>query len=181
VVEWANINMEASACHRLFHKFPEVFAEIQRLQPESLIPLVADKWRGMLRAAWETTNMRLRDWHLYELRHAHATRLNQMRRGIDPINLVTRALAGDQDAANALLETSQPLPEATHIEAALWYLQSRAIHRMRICANEACGTKYFLRSETNAKQTTCSTDCADIVRKAIKRQWWTTNRGKGAI
>ena len=169
-----------SDLNRIFHKYPEFFAEFSQLNPDSC-RFLALKWRDMLRASWEATDMRLRDWYLYELRHAHATKLNALRKGIDQFDALRQAIDGDQEGLKALFEASQPVPEATHLEAAFYYLQKRAQHRMRICANEACDIKYFLRSQTNAKQTCCSTECANIVRKATKRNWWMSNRGKEAI
>jgi hypothetical protein len=174
--ELVNLQEETSACWRLFRRFPEVFAVFQA--DEMLVRAI--EYRNRLRHAWEAPNARRRDWYLYEIRHAFQTRLKALQMGIDLNQALIDAVKGDQEGMEKVRSVSDPGLTESPLEAALYYLQTRAASRIRICPNPDCSAKYFLKSPSNPKQTACSPECADWVRRASKRRWWTENRGASA-
>jgi hypothetical protein len=187
VVEWANLLDELEAYLRFVRKYPDVFKGV--LSPmlvtfSSSSESLLRTFRDQLRKAWTATDAWRRDWYLFHLRQGFQFQLTARQRGLcvdDQRQLLEKALAGDKEANKQWLELMEPSPELIDapIEAALRYLQTRAARRMLRCPNPDCQT-YFLKSPTNPKQTSCSPECADLIRRATKQRWWKENRGAGA-
>lgn len=177
LLDWVNLrNEDAAACLQLLKRYRDVF--------EGLLPVTSTallSYRDLLRKAWKATpDARRRDWYLFQLRMLFQYQVNARRMGLDPDQLSEEAMRGNEQAGKQLKLLTEPALIDTPIEAALFYLQTRAASRIRICPNLDCPARYFLKSTSNPKQTSCSPECADWVRRDSKRRWWTENRGASA-
>src|SRR2546427_9719861 len=175
LISWVNLHNESSACLKLLRDYNDVFQSVLPISSAALFSC-----RRLLRKTWEAPDARHRDYYLSVLRIYFQHHVNARAAGADVDTLSHQALAGDTEAERRLQALLEPGLTDTTLEAALFYLQTRAGSRIRCCPNPDCSAKYFLKSPTNPKQTSCSPDCADVVRRARKRQWWTDNRSKGA-
>ena len=153
--EWANNFQGKEYMDRLIANYPEVFDRI----PGSLnVVVLGDR----LRAAWETTDLRAREWRLFQLRLAYwqAT--------------VTASSIGTEVSEHN--RRMQDVPEVNAFEAMVFHF-GRISDRARRCQNPVCAKPYFLAVKRAQKY--CSAACALPAIRASNREWWRRNRGKG--
>jgi len=175
LLAWSNLRDDPKACLALLINHQDVFQDVLPIKSTSLFSL-----RRVLRDAWVASDARHRDWYLFQLRLYFQHLINSRKAGVDVDEVSEKAMTGDKDAAQQLLELTKLGDTPTAIEAVLFYLQTRLGSRLRYCPNPDCAAPYFIKSPSNPKQTACSPECADWVRKESKRRWWAENRGAGA-
>ena len=161
--EWVNLRDDIVVGERLLSRYPEVFVFGSKKESYRILRTVRDG----LQKIWSTSDARQRDWDIFNLRnHYQAARTRE--------NHALRDFLGSQTD----IDFFPALPRLTAFEAAMFYLQTRLVHRMLACPNPECAARYFFR--TRLRQKFCSPECADSSRTEAKRRWWNENRGKGA-
>jgi hypothetical protein len=156
------------------------FRAVTRLRktfPEMFHPHIVDgavfTYAKYLRRAWDAPDLRHRDWYLFSLRQMHAKGEREARGSELKENSQITVWPGTGP------ELSEPPPEAAHMEAALYYLQAKVGDKAKHCEQAHCLRPYFISPKRWGKF--CSEKCAGIANRESKRQWWSENRGKGAI
>jgi hypothetical protein len=131
--------------------------------------LVGDLWLGgFLRAAWNTSDVRTREWYLFRLRDGANKILRRRRMSSDEWLQDRLSEARVDSEANA--------PPPLHlIECAVVYFQRNA-PRARRCANAECVTPLFFAAKRNTRY--CSVQCGRPSKLGSKRKWWAKNRAK---
>jgi hypothetical protein len=158
----------------------------------SLITTVA----VFLREGWSVSDPRRRDWNFIRARLAYHVGLEKLRDTIEelsvggrderdtkggPVQPKTSATIGLQPREGiqfGFLIGLLTLPEVplSTFEAAMFYLQTQLIDKLRICPNPTCATPYFFGMKRGQKF--CSTICAAPAQREAKRKWWNENRGR---
>jgi hypothetical protein len=137
-----------AALRRMVKHYPEFFLQQGLPMPErqafDLLALIAQ----LLRMAWDSPNLRKREWYLADIEGFYHRALNRF---------------GD------------PPTQALPLETLVYHFRrnsERALH----CPNPECPAPYFFRQKKG--QIHCSPECADAARCASKRRWWNENRAK---
>jgi hypothetical protein len=144
---------------RLYRRYKDLLDRPQ-------FPVLGHPWlRDMLRRAWDTSDVREREWLCFRFRDAYSSMLR--RSEMSPREMREEDLAADVAGARF-----KP-PPVTPVEAAFFHLQRQA-HRARHCRNPECPAPYFFASKHT--QIFCSTPCALPTQRASKRKWWARNR-----
>ncbi len=148
--------------------------------------------RTALRRVWHEKDTRQRDWYLCRLRDEHHRMIVRAENldllsltDIDAINRLrqldrtSRARKDDPSQRMYFFERMagadlyEGVPRVCPFEAAVYWLQNNQ-RLMVYCEGPECAAPYFLRAEKG--QTYCSTECANIARRAAKLKWWNENR-----
>lgn len=150
------------AIERLRHHWAGIFGE----------SALGNLWlRDMLRRAWDTSDIREREWLCFRLRDAYATMVRR-----DGIHGEGMSI---EDMRKEDLDVTGPryaAPPITPFETAIFHFQRRKTARR--CLNPDCAAPYFFAAKK--AQQFCSPDCALPARLESKRRWWNENRGKSA-
>jgi len=205
VVEWANIEtaypitaeppfsdgdrtairLADAAILRLVKRYPEVFCS---LPPVPKPPAVRDSdlanthWeivagvQQFLRLAWEASEMREREWHIFAARSNFHNNTVYMPVFIGKLRAspdVIKTLDEPRNAEEERLRLS--VPAFTPFEQSMHHLQ-RIAKRMRHCQNPECPAPYFLAQKKSQRY--CCSKCSAPMQRAQKREWWRQNRGK---
>jgi hypothetical protein len=140
------------------------------LLDHSQFPVLGHLWlRDMLRSAWDTSDVREREWLCFRFRDGYSSMVR--RSGMSPQEMREEDLAADVTGA-----PYEP-PPVTAIEAAIFHFQHQA-HRARHCQNLECPAPWYFASKHTQKF--CSPPCALPTQRASKRKWWAQNRGSKA-
>jgi hypothetical protein len=150
----------------------------------------------LLREGWSASDPRRREWCFIRTRwayHVEMERLNdiiqeltmgrsevrevrdgvaQPKRSTPPIIVDSRENMHFAFLTGLLLLPQVPL---TPFEAAMFYLQTKLIDKLRLCPNPRCPAPYFFATKKGQKF--CSTVCAEPAQRESKRKWWNENRG----
>jgi hypothetical protein len=150
----------------------------------------------LLRDGWSASDPRHREWCFIRTRlayHVEMERLSdavreltmghsevrevidgvvQPRRSTPPITIDSRDGMQFAFLTGLLLLPEVPL---TAFEAAMFYLQTKLIDKLRRCPNATCPAPYFFATKKGQKF--CSTVCAEPAQRESKRKWWNENRG----
>jgi hypothetical protein len=149
--------------------------------------------REHLRAVWQATDLRVREWYIYELRRLYTqhTRafsapalIQAIRSAADrllgPISQDVPAVIDFQQIGAELRKRSEfwgywvdPPPALTGFERTMFHLQ-RIAHRARKCENPECTAPYFFLKRKGQKY--CSEECALPAQRRAKSEWWARNR-----
>jgi hypothetical protein len=148
--------------------------------------------REHLRSAWRATDLREREWYIYELRrlyvrHAQAfsapTALSALEHERD-------RLFGQHAQSQLDLSMQQfgadfwnrsrfwgflvyPPPALTTFERVMFHFQ-RIAHFARKCENSECTAPYFFIRKKGQKY--CTAECALPAQRKAKSEWWARNR-----
>jgi hypothetical protein len=155
------------------------FADAQKRMQQRYAKLLgfsgADAWKGtivghlhvreMLRRAWDTRDVREREWICFRIRDSYASMVR--RADMTPEEMIKdeENISGPRYAA----------PPVTPFEAVIFYFQHQGT-RARRCPNAECPAPYFFLSKKG--QEYCSPECARPARLESQRRWWNENRGK---
>lgn len=124
------------------------------------------KLRDFLRKAWDSPDLREREWFLYKFRDHYQ---NMVRR----FDMSYQQVRKDEaDEMNVMAPRHAP-PPLTAIEAAAFYL-NRNFDFAQHCLNPDCAAPYFFGRRRGQKY--CSGKCAGTAKRAAKLRWWTKNR-----
>jgi hypothetical protein len=131
--------------------------------------IIGHLWlRDFLRRAWDSSDLRERDWYLFKFR--------------DLYNLMVRRSAMSEeerkrDEAEEVRATAprHAPPDITPIEAAIVHLQRNA-HRARRCLNPECPAPFFFARVKGQRY--CCEACVLPAQRAAKLRWWNKNRAK---
>jgi hypothetical protein len=126
------------------------------------VNIAAIAMRRYLRRAWDATEQRDRDWHIYRLREWFWKAAYQQ-------HSWGKARAVDVE------ELADVPPRLTPVEAVISHFV-RSTNRWRHCPSEECPTPYFFATKKGQKY--CSTVCALPAQREAKRRWWRENLGK---
>lgn len=205
---WANLadvsaDEFGSELESLTKSAPEIFgALIGLLEPsdsqgveESREDFVRSAWglRENLRAAWQATDLREREWYIYELRRLYArhTEVYSLR-AMEPAlkSIVNRLVSQSPESESVSLGMQQlgaefrnrsrfygywvdPPPALTAFERTMFHFQ-RIAHRARKCENPECMAPYFFMKRKGQKY--CTEECALPAQRKAKSEWWARNR-----
>jgi hypothetical protein len=168
------------ALRRLFSLYPDIFIGDPSKQFVEMTT-TAGTYRNLLRKAWDTSDLRHREWYLYELSaDFHKRRADQELQEQLGDTIQIEELLGEFVRPGSTMfdrRISEPSAETTALEEALLYLKKN-LRRARHCANKDCAHPYFLQSRKGQKF--CSEKCSAPALRAAKREWWRVNRGKKA-
>jgi len=160
----ANLADNPDAAAHLLAKYPEMLPVIGHVRQ-------VFAFRRELRRAWNSQDARTRDWYLSSLRRGAAllTRFPELKERMRQMP--------DQPTDEDLDYLTEPPPQITPFEAALYYFQARVGDLAKRCAHVDCPAPYFIASKRAQKF--CSEKCAGPANRESKRKWWADNRGKG--
>jgi len=116
-----------------------------------------------LRKAWDASDRRIRDWHIFQLRR----KFSEWSRSLSLAN------TGELPKSVGWYEEC---PEATPLEAAMFYFQTAIAHKAKRCGGAECPAPYFIATRKGQKH--CSEKCAAEATREAKRRWWADNRAK---
>jgi hypothetical protein len=108
------------------------------------------RMRNLLREAWGITDLRRKEWKLFQLRE----KFHQM--------------------SVALEEQFNEPPPLTGMDFALRYLL-RVMHKARVCESPGCASRRYFLSDRKARRF-CSDACAKPAQSQYKIEWWQENR-----
>lgn len=181
----ATIRDTDAAIGRLVRKYPEVFSSFRAGPPppeDRESSVATDHWwivakvQQYLRLAWDTSDLREKEWHLFKARDSfHYSTVFQplfdekLRKAPTGTNPFDEPLTPEEDAARL------SVPAFTPLEQALYHLQ-RIAKRMRHCLNPECPAPYFLAKKKGQKY--CTAKCSAPMQRQQKRDWWRENRAK---
>lgn len=120
--------------------------------------------RDMLRRAWDTGNIREREWICFRFRDAYASMVRRI-----PMSAEERRT---EDLRADVAGPRYGAPPVNPIEAAIFHFQHS--RKARRCRNIDCAEPYFFASKKG--QEFCCRDCALPAQRAAKRKWWNENR-----
>jgi hypothetical protein len=149
--------------------------------------------REHLRAAWQATDLREREWYIYELRrlytrHTAAASLRAMEPAFKCIldrlvsqNPQSESASVDMQRLGAELGHSSrfygywvdPPPALTVFERTMFHFQ-RIAYRARKCENPECMAPCFFMKRKGQKY--CTEECALPAQRKAKSEWWARNR-----
>jgi hypothetical protein len=168
LTDWANMpgpwplakmDPKSSAARRRFnHRYGKVFGD----------PAGHPWLRDMLRAAWDTTDEREREWLCFRMRDAYAVIVRRR-------NMSVEEIRAEEDAVVEVAGAHYVAPPPTPLEDAIFHFQhqgKRALH----CRNPDCPAPYFFASRKNQKF--CGTSCQEPARREGQRLWWEKKHGK---
>ncbi len=127
--------------------------------------------RDFLRRAWDTSDLRERDWYLFKFRDLY--NLMVRRSAMSPAD----RQSDETDEVNAGAPR-HAAPQVTPIEAAVFHFQRHA-DRARRCPNPECPAPYFIADKKGQRY--CSEACALPAQRESKRLWWANNRSKRVV
>ena len=163
--EWANLPIRVRyasdrrrahpAYERVISRYPEVFSFQTKGQCYDVLETV----REGLQRIWRTTDLRQRDWDIFNMRNQYAHAMAREETG-GITDLFARG-------GNEVLIV---LPKLTPFEAAMIHLQNELSRRMLHCPNPECAAPFFFRTEKSQKA--CSPECADWLRRQSKLRWY---------
>jgi hypothetical protein len=173
-----------AAILRLVKRYPEVFCSLPAV-PDSPATrdsdVATEHWdivarvQQFLRLAWDASEMREREWHIFAARHEfHSDTvytpvvMERMRRRVAANQPLDDVLSPEEDALRL------SVPALTAFEQAMYHLQ-RIAKRMRHCKNPECPAPYFLGKKG---QKYCCSECSAPMQRAQKREWWREHRAK---
>lgn len=181
----AEIAKSDSAIARMVARYPEVFSAFPPVpapptERDSDIAtthwFIAAKVQQFLRLAWDASDMRARDWHIYAARQEfHSSTV------YEPVwvERLRRSVEANLPVDNRLTEEEYRLklsvPDFTPFEQVMYHLQ-RIANRLRHCANPECAAPYFLAGKKGQKY--CTSRCSGDMQRVQKRDWWRENRAK---
>lgn len=181
---------------------PEVFGELRGLvkpaddMEEPRDDFFRSVWglREHLRAAWQTTDLRAREWYIHELRRLY---VRHTELGSQPDwDAVRDALLkkfvpeGSQSQSTDSPDFEEIFrgfrrqsrfwgfwverpPALTAFERVMFHFQ-RVAHRARKCENPECTAPYFFTKRKGQKY--CTEECALPAQRKAKSEWWARNR-----
>jgi len=185
---------------RLIAQYPEMFASLRRPKPEPDAPRVriralkpmflagpeskisTGEWsvveniQTFLRLAWDATDLRRREWAIFEAR-----RFYREATVIVPIQIAMSKAEAEGNGEewrrlafelNAARDTA---PALTPFERVAYHFH-RIAERARRCANSECPAPYFFAVKKGQKY--CSSKCSAPSQRDQKRRWWRENRAK---
>lgn len=205
VVEWANIETAYpitaappfsesdraairradAAILRLVKRYPEVFCSLPAVSAPPAIrdsDVATQHWevvarvQQFLRLAWDASEMREREWHIFAARHEFHSdtvympkAMERIRKRVEANQPLDEYMTPEEDALRL------SVPALTPFELAMYHLQ-RIAKRMRHCQNPDCPAPFFLARKKGQKY--CCSKCSAPMQRALKRKWWRENRGK---
>ena len=168
-----------AAIERLVHKYPEVFSHFPPVPPSPAVRessvatthwLIVAKIQRFLRLAWDSPNLREREWHLFTARTEFHSSTGwavmweeRLRKSSDLRAAIQQGLTPEEDTARV------SVPKLTPFEQAFYHLH-RIAKRMRHCGNPGCPAPYFLARKKLQKY--CDPKCAAPMQRQQKLEWW---------
>lgn len=169
----------------LVKRYPEVFCSLPAVPDPPAIrdsDVAIDHWnvvarvQQFLRLAWDASEMREREWHIFAARHEfHSDTvympvvMEKIRKRVEANEPLDEYRSPEEDALRL------SVPALTPFEQAMYHLQ-RIAKRMRHCQNPECPAPYFLARKKGQKY--CCSKCSAPMQRAQKREWWRENRAK---
>jgi hypothetical protein len=170
LVDLANSLDDDDSIRRLMLKYAWM-SESLRYKAQAWL-LVGQVQAG-LRAAWDATDLRRREWFIFEARRAY-----HWSTVIDPIE-TAMLNTGDAEALKrlgaALSIAQAAVPDLTPFERVAYHFH-RIAERARRCGNPECPAPYFFARKKGQKY--CSSKCSAPSQRDQKRRWWREHRGK---
>src|SRR5258705_917220 len=186
----------------LVKSFPEVFRELRGLD-ESADSLGAGQeqedffhsvWglREHLRAAWQATDLREREWCIYQLRrlysqHTKAFAAPAVMAALESALNRSAPQDSQSESSSQIMKQSatvfwkygkfwgflvDPPPALTTFERLMFHFQ-RIAHRAQKCQNPECEAPFFFIKKKGQKF--CKPECALPAQREAKREWWARN------
>jgi hypothetical protein len=146
-----------------------------------------------LRAAWQATDLREREWYIYELRRLYARHTAAASlRATEPAlkSMLDRLVSQNPQSESASVDMQRlgaefghrsrfygywvdPPPALTVFERTMFHFQ-RIAYRARKCENPECMAPYFFAKRKGQKY--CTEECALPAQRKAKSEWWARNR-----
>jgi hypothetical protein len=157
----------ADSTNRIRRRYKELLGDPTQLEWDEHWAVGHLLLRDMLRRAWDTRDMREREWLCFKFRDSYASMARHERMSIEEIR--------EEELAAAVTGPRYAAPPITPLEASLFYFQHQRNRTLR-CPNVECPAPYFFASKKGQKF--CSRACALPTRLESKRRWWAKHRAK---
>jgi hypothetical protein len=170
LLELANLRTDDMNAWRRFEELysellPNEVKSVTSARGAGLLGLIDDRnilltlgeFRDGVRAVWEASDQRTREWGVFRLVEA----LKLIPASWSPLAVFDRVEG-----------RIPPLPKPSALESMLRYVCTEG-RRLRICPNANCPAPYFLAPRQHQRY--CSESCAEFFQRQYKREWWAVN------
>lgn len=161
--DWANLANSQSAIDRFVRRNGSLIGTILELNEPSATAFSLITLRNHLRDAWDSADKRKRDWSIFQLRRKFAEWSR------------TFAISNAEELIGKPMDWFEQCPEATALEATMFYFQTKLTGKAKHCGGETCPAPYFIAKRKGQKH--CGTKCSAEATRESKRIWAAKHRG----